>query len=184
MQDGIAHATAVPIKRKKVKTSGGAVEMPDWGAAVENTRLALRVIQARRRVSHRRPPILGNRQRRDFHIPTAPAAFSSSRSRRQSKDTPFSRSGRRDSPKEISVVSRPLVSGSSCVGIKTQFQYHPSIGKCSPAPPWSNGQSTLLEFIQSDDHFMKNLSRDWLAVMIALVALALIRAGILPHIPW
>jgi hypothetical protein len=75
MQDGIAHPTAVPIKRKKVKTSGAAVEMPGWGAAVENTRLALRVIQARHRVSHRRPPTLGNRQRRDFHIPTAPAAF-------------------------------------------------------------------------------------------------------------
>jgi hypothetical protein len=31
---------------------------------------------------------------------------------------------------------------------------------------------------------MKNLSLDWLAVIIALVALVLIRAGILPHIPW
>ncbi len=31
---------------------------------------------------------------------------------------------------------------------------------------------------------MKNLSRDWLAVILALVAAALIRAGIMPHIPW
>ena len=31
---------------------------------------------------------------------------------------------------------------------------------------------------------MKNLSHDWLAVILALVAVALIRADILPHIPW
>jgi hypothetical protein len=31
---------------------------------------------------------------------------------------------------------------------------------------------------------MKNLSHDWLAVIVALAAVALIRAGVLPHIPW
>jgi len=49
------------------------VEMTGVGAAVENSRLALWVVQARHRVSHRRPHTLGNRQKRDSHIPTAPA---------------------------------------------------------------------------------------------------------------
>jgi hypothetical protein len=31
---------------------------------------------------------------------------------------------------------------------------------------------------------MKKLSLDWLAVIIALAVVALIRAGALPHIPW
>lgn len=31
---------------------------------------------------------------------------------------------------------------------------------------------------------MKNLSRDWVAVILALATAALIRAGIMPHIPW
>jgi hypothetical protein len=70
--------------------------MPGGGAAVENTRLALRVTQARHRVSHRRPPTLGNRQRRDFHIPTAPAAvFLISITNTKASTTSFSRSGRR-----------------------------------------------------------------------------------------
>jgi len=31
---------------------------------------------------------------------------------------------------------------------------------------------------------MKNLSLDWLAVIIGLAVVVLIRAGVLPHIPW
>jgi hypothetical protein len=31
---------------------------------------------------------------------------------------------------------------------------------------------------------VKTLSLDWLAVIIAMLTVALIRAGILPHIPW
>jgi hypothetical protein len=31
---------------------------------------------------------------------------------------------------------------------------------------------------------VKSISLDWLAVIIALGTAALIRAGILPHIPW
>ena len=53
-------------------TTESAVEMTGGGATEENSRLALRVVLARHRVSLGRPYSLGNRRRRDFHIPTAP----------------------------------------------------------------------------------------------------------------
>lgn len=90
------------------------------------------------------PTALGNRQRRDFHIPTAPTVCRDDKTK-TTRLSPFGRLPNQIQSREklpiaaqpgvrdfrlISHWNRRSVSGSLRVGIKSRFQAHFWIGKC------------------------------------------------------